>query len=260
MSTFLVLMLLTLLIGLPVSRVFGLRATYNGGIGDLRGTLNGWTYGIWKAGVYVIRKAASVISNPSSSDQALVRCYMAMLTKYWFDTLTSDQRENWNTWALTEPGKGNKDGGVETVIKGNNGKMSGFNAFCMANMWNRTAGISADVITVAPLGVTPPTPPLSVAASEAAGTVTITWTEPITHEADARVRIWGVSREKLMHRQLLATEPVAAGTKDITSFKGAGGASILFADVVGHFLFQLDTVDDTGVKSGPSNVAELTIS
>lgn len=236
------------------------RIQLSGLLTDVRGKIGNYVFSVWKAGNHYIRNVASVISNPSSSDQALVRCYMAMLTKYWYDTLTADQRENWNTWALTEPGKGNKDGGVETVIKGNNGKMSGFNAFCMANMWNRTAGISADVIAVAPLGVTPPTPPLSVAASEAAGTVTVTWTEPITHEADARVRIWGVSREKLMHRQLLATEPVAAGTKDIVSFKGAGGASILFADVVGHFLIQLDTVDDTGTKSGPSNVAEFTIS
>jgi hypothetical protein len=259
MSMLIAVLLLTLFIGFPVSRIFGLRATLNGPVGDLRGTLNGWTYSIWKAGVQVIRKAANVISNPSSADQALVRCYMSMLTKYWFDTLTQDMRENWNTWALTEPGKGNKDGGVETVIKGNNGKMSGFNAFCMSNMWNRTAGISADVITAAPLGVTAPTPPLSVAAVEAAGTVTVTWLDPLIKGANARVRIWGVSRENLMHRQLLATEPFAAGTKDILSFKGAGGASILFADVLGHFVIQMDTVDDTGTKSGPSNVAEFTI-
>lgn len=235
------------------------RVEYSGLINDLRGSIGGWTYSIWKAGVAYVRKQAAIISNPASADQANVRCKLAYYAKYWYDLLTAQQRIDWSTWALTEPGKGNKDGGILTLIKGNNGKMSGFNAFVMAMQWLYSAGHGMSI--EAPLGATPPTPPKDVSLAWVSPTLTVNWVAPDIYmpAPEARARIWIAHHKGLFHRQLAVHELVTQLTKNITQVKGANGDLVSLSDCPGEIIVQMDTVDPNGTKSGPSNVVQTVL-
>ena len=226
-------------------------------LSDIRGELQNGVYSIWKTGVHYIRNIAPVISNPHSTDQAYIRFLMSEYSKDWFDTLTEAQRENWNDWAQTKPGQGNGDGGIYNIIKGNNGIMSGFNAFIMANQWLSSAGCGA--VTAAPIGVTPPSAPRNVAASYLDPDVTVTWIAPDTVKAGARVRIWLYHRQQLIHKQLVQSAAYDDLTADITNVKGANGDSVAIADYLGDYLIQMDCVDPDGTKGPPSNTCAVEV-
>lgn len=226
-------------------------------ITDARGRLGEVVFSIWKTGVQYVRQVANVISNPQSADQMAIRNNLSVNSKAWYDTLTPAQRSGWNDWAATSPGMGEGDGGIYTIIKGNKGVMSGINAFIMAQQWLISAGLSN--VQDAPLGLTPPSAPSSVAASYAAPTLTVTWTEPDIHKVDAKVRIWLASHQLGIHKQLTANALASAATLPITNVKGALGASVAIADYPGDYIIQMDTVDTDGTKSPPSNVAFVTV-
>lgn len=227
------------------------------GMADIRGKIGNYIYSIQKTGVSTIRQCAQAVSNPMSDDQAAIRCNMAMLSKYWHDTLLPAQRVLWETWASTKPGMGNKDGGILVVIKGNNGIMSGFNAFCMANQWLKS--VARVMVSDPPIGLTPPTPPLGVSAGYATGTVTVTYTIPAVYKTLAKVRVWMACHQPWAHRQLLGYDGVASLSITYTKFKGALGQDVAFSKAPGNYIFQMDTVDIDGTKSGPSNVAEVIV-
>jgi len=227
------------------------------GFADIRGKIGNFVYSIQKSGVSTIRQCAQAISNPMSADQAAIRGNLALLAGEWRDVLTQAQRDTWNTYALTKPGMGVKDGGILHLIKGNNGIMSGFNAFVLVNQWLKSVNKTAQ--GSAPIGQIAPTPPLSVSAVYAGGNMTVTWTAPVTMKPNAQARIWIGSHQPVCHRQLVAIEEANAGTKVITGFKGANGIVIPFASAPGDYFFQMDTVDIDGTKSGPSNTFEVTV-
>jgi hypothetical protein len=234
-------------------------ATFKVGFGftDVRGSVGNNTFSIQKSGIHTIRNKAPAIANPQSASQMTIRCNLANSSKIWADTLTQDERNGWNTWALTKPGMGDGDGGITTIIKGNGGIMSGFNAFLLANQWLRTIGLGQ--VTVAPVGATPPTPPLSVAASQVGNNVVVTWTIPQTFKSGARVRVWLNKHQVEIHRQLIDIADPATGTFTLINVRGAGGAWMPIIDSPGDYLIQMDTVDPDGTKSGPSNVTEVTV-
>jgi hypothetical protein len=233
------------------------KVKYTGGVLEFRGSIGNMTYSIQKTGVATVRNKAAAISNPQSADQSAIRANLALLTGQWSAVLTQAQRDSWNTYALTKPGMGVSDGGILHLIKGNNGIMSGFNAFVLVNQWLRSVNKTAT--GQAPIGETPPTPPTNVAAVYAGGNMTISWTAPGTMKANAQARIWIGCHQSTCHRQLVATEEANAGTKVITGFKGAQGVVIPFASAPGDYFFQMDTVDVNGTKSGPSNTVEVTV-
>lgn len=233
------------------------RITLGPNVTDIRGRVGSVVYSIWKSGVSYVRQAANVVYNPHSGDQSTIRAWLTILSKYWYDSLSEAQRIEWNDWAQTQPGKGNKDGGVLNIIKGNGGIMSGYNAFLMANLWLRS--VCRPVTLNAPLGHQPPSAPTGVTAAYAGGTVTLTWVEPQTHKAGAQVRIWMMNHNKIGHRQEVMYTDFNDTPRPLLSFKGANGGTILFADAPGQYAFQMDTVDLDGTKSEPSNVAEVTV-
>lgn len=224
---------------------------------DARGRFGQMIYSIWKTGVQYVRQMPNVIANPQSADQMAIRNNMTVNSKAWYDTLTPVQRTGWEDWAQTKPGQGEGDGGIYTIIKGNSGIMSGMNAFILANQWLLSAGLSN--VQDAPLGLTPPSAPTTVAASFALGDVTVTWTEPDIHKVGAKVRVWLASHQRGIHKQLVGNALASAGTLVITNVKGALGASVPIANYPGDYIIQADTVDDDGTKSPPSNVAFVTV-
>lgn len=226
-------------------------------LNDIRGSIGEFTYSIWKAGVHVLRSKAAVIANPMSTDQAAIRCNLANLSKLWYDTLTPEQRAAWSAFALTKPGMGDRDGGIYTVIKGNNGIMSGMNAYIMVNQWLKS--IDQATVNDAPVGLTPPTPPLNVEATWLSPDLTVTWDIPQTAKMNARGRIWMACHQPNMHRQLVAVELTATTTKVITTVKAAQGKDTALADLPGNYVLQMDTVDLDGTKSGPSEAIDVTI-
>lgn len=225
---------------------------------DIRGKLGDLVFSSWKAGVNYVRTVTGVIKNAQSLSQNGTRKYITRFSKRWRSTLTQAQRDEWKTYALTQPGKGPSDGGINNMIKGNNGKMTGFNAFILTNMWALTAGLGP--VPDAPLAAPAPQAPSTVAVSFLAGTATITWVTPDPAEVGAYCRIWGRIEGIVGHVQLIVNEAYDTDTKDILAIRGANGASILFTSLVGKVLHvQMDTVNPTGGKSAGSNVASAVI-
>jgi hypothetical protein len=227
---------------------------------DARGKLGSVVFSVWKTGKQYVRQTANIIANPNSTDQSAIRANMEMLSKYWYGTLTQDQRDGWATWALTKPGMGTGSGSIRDLIKGNTGIMSGFNAFCMANQWVYTGDPAASVVEDAPLGATPPTPPLSVTPIWTTPNLVVTWNGPDVKKTGAHCRLWITCRERGVHKQLIAVALATAGTISIAAVKGALGASIDLINAPGHYLVQMDTVDPDGTKSPGSVTMDVDIS
>lgn len=233
------------------------RITLGPNVTDIRGRFGSIVYSIWKTGVQYMRQVANVISNPGSDDQAAIRNRMTLVSKRWYDVLTDDQRAGWNDWAQTKPGMGNGDGGIYNIIKGNGGIMSGINAYVMANAW--LVSIGAPIVDGAPLGLTPPSAPTSLNAAYAGGVVTVTWVEPVTHKAQAKIRIWLIHHQQVVHKQLVAVTSVEDETLALSQVKGALGNPANIANYPGEYAIQADTVDVDGTKSPGSNVAAFAV-
>ncbi len=258
MSMFMLLMVLSFSLALFFSMQGMARIKLGPLVSDIRGTVNELAFSIWKSGVAYVRGKSGAIQNPQSSSQGLKRAVVALLSKRWRSVLSQVERDGWDTWALTQPGKGDNDGGINNMIKGNNGVMSGFNAHILANTWLASAGIGFK--TIAPNAAPAPTPPTTVAVTFAGGIATVTWNTPGTAEAGAICRIWGRIEGIKGHVQLITTAAFDANTKDITSVRAAKGNNILLAALVGKTMHvQIDTVNPTGGKSAGSNVAQAVI-
>lgn len=231
---------------------------FSGLISEIRGKLDNVIIQGWKSGVFSVKNMMTSVRNPNSTRQDISRGVMSTYSKSWADVLTAAQRANWETYAQSQPGYFPAVPGVRQIIPTNNGKFSGMNAYCMTNALLINAGMVA--VTDPPLGVTPPDKPGSVAATCAAGTLTVTWTAPAIKEADAYVRVWIASASGLVHRQKCKIEDCTVGTVDITTIRGALGKDVLLADMVGELLYvQLDTINPSGGKSAGSNTAEVVI-
>ena len=227
------------------------------GMADIRGKIGNYVYSIQKTGVSTIRQVAQAVSNPMSPDQAAIRCNLARYAKAWNDDLSDAQRAGWATWALTKPGMGNKDGGILVVIKGNNGIMSGFNAYVMVNQWLRSCALAG--VDDAPIGATPPTPPRTVEATWTTPNIVVTLLAPQVKKTGAFSRLWIAKHQPDIHRQLVVAAVATQLTINVATLKGAQGADVAVIDSPGNYIIQMDTVDPDGTKSGPSNVAEVKV-
>ena len=227
------------------------RITLGPNVTDIRGKFGSIVYSIWKTGRQYMRQAANVINNPHSTNQMAIRDRLTLLSKRWYDTLDDAKRAGWNDWALTKPGMGNGDGGVLTVIKGNGGIMSGFNAYILANQWLNTIGQA--IVDDAPLGLTPPSAPTLVSATWNVDRLDLIWTAPITMKADAKVRLWIAHRNQLLHKQFVWAEDALLLTRSLYFALGSGGAAVLVKDYPGEYILQMDAVDIDGTKSPGGN-------
>jgi hypothetical protein len=231
---------------------------FTGLISEIRGQLNDTIIQGWKSGVFSVKKMMSAVRNPNSARQDIARSVMSTYSKKWTDTLTPAERTAWEAYAQTKPGYYPGVPGVRQIIPTNNGIFSGINAYCMTNALLINAGMLPT--DTAPLSATPPGKPEAVAATCAAGTLTVTWTEPAVKEALAYARVWIASASGKFHRQKCKIEDVTVGTVDITTIRAALGKDLLLTALVGELVYiQLDTVNPTGGKSAGSNTAECVI-
>jgi len=97
---------------------------YGGGITQMSGSMAGNTFARNRYGNYVRARTKPV--NPNSERQQEVRTVLAYLCERWAETLTSVQRDAWNTYAAAVAMK-NKLG--ETI------KLSGFNHYIRSNAY-----------------------------------------------------------------------------------------------------------------------------
>lgn len=204
----------------------------------------------WK-GVGYVRSQAQTISNPQSTDQADIRARVTEVSKYWTDTLTAQERENWETYAksIVVPSSGPGD-----IYKPATGPFSGYTAFLRNNLLKFTSGQVAlgTFQTLAPIGVTSPDAPADVAAAGGAVNVQVSWTPGTV--PGTKVCTWLRSRDKTYHPQIIANTAVGAGISISTEANGAQGMAIPFASVRTTVDVQVMAVDQFGQ---PSPASEL---
>lgn len=243
-------------------------------ISDIRGTLDAMVFSCWK-GVHYVRELATEISNPCSADQEDVRSRLTLLSRAWYDVLDQGQRDVWEEYAKelgsSTDSESTQGAGIRQVIPDNHSVMSGYNAFIMVNGWIYSAGIlpAEEVLKDAPKGITPPNAPTGLSARCETTTATpgvtrviLTWTDPAEPPAFSigRIRVWGMSIDAGVHRQLITTVPAGDETVPIDKVKGALGGEFDIIALPGHYLFQIDAVGGMGQKSPPSNVVEQAVS
>jgi len=86
------------------------------------GSIGGTTLSHNRGGMYM--RARTIPVNPDTSFQNVVRAQLANLVNRWANTLTSVQRDAWNTYALNTPltgplGDPRNVGGIGMYIRGN---------------------------------------------------------------------------------------------------------------------------------------------
>ncbi len=238
---------------------------------NIAGSVGEHTYACWK-GVNYLRQKAVTISNPCSILQALTRVTLSGLAKAWHTLLTDAQRAAWNEYAssLKSAGEqvgpnGNGGAGCLQVIPDNGGVMSGFNAYVMLNFNAHSINFYAPTGTafLAPLGIDAPNAPTGLTCGycfdDPNSLIGLEWTDPIDAPEDSKIRIWLLSLDSGVHRQLVWFVDLAVEVFGIVSVRIAQGALVPVSSLPGHYLVQIDCVSPRGQKSPPSNVCQTTV-
>lgn len=228
---------------------------------DIRGSIKNHTYSIWKGLNYLRQKAAS-ISNPCSTHQMNMRAKTTSTAKRWYTTLTEIQRGLWIEYAEAMAPKAGDGGGTKNLIPDNRGVMSGFNAYIMLNCLAYSCRVTnLDTwIDDAPIGIDAPNAPTGLACVHNEGTccIDLTWTDPLGALEGTIIRVWLVSLDGGVHKQLFTYAPLAEEALSICGVRGALGTQFDIWDMPGHYHFQIDAVGPNGQKSPPSNICQET--
>ena len=128
-------------------------ATYSALIEKLSGKVGNGVFSNWK-GRGVLRCLSSSVSNPRTFKQMANRSELSFLSAYWYGTLNSAQRAQWEEYAqkLSTGHKDNKDIGSAYLAPLYGNLQSGRNAFIAVNL----ALISAGFVTHSTISVNPP--------------------------------------------------------------------------------------------------------
>ncbi|MBA7579015.1 hypothetical protein ES708_20881 [subsurface metagenome] len=216
---------------------------------SIRGKLGNGIAQVWR-GIQTIRQMPKVISNPQSNAQAGTRGNLGSTYAAWL-ALTDPQKATWDEMAEQIADYEMPPAGVNNLVPGLGGKMSGFNCFVSFAMACVSAGLGFP--TDAPLAEQRPGVPTSVQAAYATPTLTVTWADPAVVVTGGKIRIWLRSRMGIYHKQLVLGYALATQTADLTGARGALGKTIAFAvpEVAGNeeLTIQLDTVNPTGLRS-----------
>jgi hypothetical protein len=233
-------------------------------ISDIRGTLQNGVYSLAKGGIHYVKSIPASVTNPNSEDQNTARRALMTAAKGWYLSLTAAQRAGWEELAQMLSGMTSEgNGGVKNLVPPVGMKGSGINAFCAFGARSTLAGLYGSFSNDAPLGETPPTPPLNVAATydNVSGYLTPTWTDPLISDASAVIAIWLVTHQKLFHKQITHYIGLAVGTHDIAAARGALGKWIsLNAATPFEVSIQLQTVNPSGWASPGSEVVQVVCS
>lgn len=241
-------------------------------LNDIRNAIGAHVYSVWK-GVHYIREKAGTISNPRSAAQESIRARIAAAAKYWYAVLTDEQRALWEEYAKgmgsSTDSNSVQGGGTKNLIPTNRGVMSGFNAFILINGLNYSAGVAPTGLYIvdAPIGIDPPNAPTNLTGNcytHSVGDpkknyVELAWVDPLTPPdlGAGRIRIWGLSLDGGVHRQILGNEETGKQIFLVDNVRIAQGRTVPIADLPGHYHFQIDFIGTKGQKSPPSNVCQV---
>jgi len=229
---------------------------------DIRGSIKNHTYSIWKGLNYIREKAAS-IANPCSTHQSNIRTKTTQSSKRWYDTLTQGQRNLWNEYAEALTPKAGDGGGSRQVIPDNRGVMSGFNAYISINLWAYSAAITTLVTFIddAPIGITPPNAPTALTCewNDSTCCIGLTWVDPLDALVGTHIRVWMVSLDAGVHKQLDSAAGLAEESVQLCDARIALGNVANIRDLPGHYLVQIDAVGPNGQKGPPSNICEVIV-
>lgn len=226
------------------------RITLGSIVNGISGSIDQMVYSTWK-GINYIRSKAKTISNPQSADQADIRARITECSKYWNDTLTQNERNNWETYSstivITSSGPGD-------IIKPAKGPFSGYTAFLRNNLLKFASGQAALGVfqTLAPIGVTGPDAPIDCAAGWVMNTLKVSWTPGTV--PGAFVTTWTRSVDGAFHAQQCAATAVGSGISSNATLNGKGGVAINLTSVRGKFDCQVMAVDQFGQPSPASNL------
>ena len=237
------------------------RIFYGADVQFKRGKQGNQVYKQSKTGVYYTAMLPPKVTQPNTEEQTKIKDTFTDATGDW-DTLTNDQRAGWDAYGLRRPNQRAKAGGMDNLIGGNGGVMTGLNALVLTRSKLAAAGLAA--VSDAPTGEGP-TPALNAAGTHDGTKFTITWTEPSRHDVGAKVIIAVDMGSKgasyiPFHKQIAQTALATAMTADITAIKGQHGANVLPTLKVGQTVrFQLQVVNVNGAISAPSATFEVVV-
>lgn len=228
-------------------------------ISDIRGKLQNGVYSLAKGGVHYVKNIPASVTNPNSTDQALVRNLLQLASKKWYNTLTPAQRVGWEELAQNLAGLASEgNGGVLNLVPPIGMKGSGLNAYVAFHTRAWAAGLFGAWVDDAPLGEVQPTAPMSPSLGYAAGNLSVGWIDPIISDASAKIAIWVYSHQRLYHRQIVGYYDLASSPAVITTARAALGGWIPFVDSEEfEMVVQLQTINPSGWASTGSQTVEV---
>jgi hypothetical protein len=231
----------------------------------------------WK-GRIAARALPKKIDQIKSDDRSDINTLLARLSPRWQRDLTKADRDRWEIYAnllgsAIDADKQDLARGSHNVIRSRMPLMSGFNAYVMSNMLALSAGLPYPK-DIAPLGDPKPSPPSGIGLSYAAGTATVTWTDPVLVTtppiAEKKVRVFAqIQIGKKIHTQIVGLLDIPTpATLDFTTMRGGGAFGSPICSIgdmtAGLLRVQLDTVTAVTTVRGclaspPSTVVEIPI-
>jgi len=144
-------------------------------LGKLRGKLSAVVFSHNKGGDYV--RAGGAPTNPNTSRQQTCRTILGNLAQFWTNTLTVDQRAQWNTYAENHP--------IENAL-GQEIRITGLAWMARVNARLQDA---ADTLMLVPPSAPAPGGLESLTVAFTSGTaVSVTYTDALA--ADERMQLW----------------------------------------------------------------------
>jgi len=234
-------------LGLPISKIAG--------------SVGNHVYSSWRGESY-IRSKSHNRSNPNSPAQAAVRAAAAAAARAWNADLTAEEQALWNEAAQPDgvpmPPASSLEQGSRVVIPQPGNILTGFNAFVAVQIRLLEAGIRVFGDWLKKPSPDSPNPVTDLAATPVpVSEFVITWGEPLYLPEDSKVRIWVLSEDVSVHRQIVANVDIGVKTYALADVRVAQGKTVPIRNMPGHYLVQADVISPGGNQSPPSNTVEI---
>jgi hypothetical protein len=232
-------------------------------VADIRGKLGDNIYSLARGGIHTVRAMPASVTNPNSTSQQAIRNYFKVSSQRWYSVLTEKQRREWGEMAkILNEDHTRLHNGVMSLVPPIWLKGSGLNAYVSFRSRALMAGF-ATFSDDAPLGAEQPTPP-EITFSEwrtapPIDGVYAEWSLPSVYlNSNSKFGFWIRSRQRIYHRQLVATGDVTLCCGLLAAARSFGGVSVLFsASTPFEFLGQIQTIDQNGWASSGSNTISV---
>lgn len=246
------------------------RITPSALVDDIKGSVGGVTFSSWKGMTYVKARAKSV-RNPATLAQVQIRDAMTFFSRRYYDDLSDAQRAAWDQYAQETAGAARSEsvqGGFGLrVVPQRQWTRSGYNWYIAINVRLRKevgVAIFTNPIDDAPLGQTPPTPPVFTSVTYDDVTGKFVWTavssQDFGHATTVRVSLWilpNFAYARVQKAVVTNAEAEVIGPVDIDTLE-IQRATLAIPLPDGIYAFQMDAVGlQNGLVSPPSNIVKL---